>query len=145
MKFLTGNKGFTLIELVMVIVILGILASVAVPKFQNLSSDAKVAAEKGIIGGVRSGITVFAMKKQLDSLWQANAGTPVDNGNGVWPDGWPAVLDAATGTAGPTNAFFDSVLAQGGISDPTWSKSGQTYTGPTGGQYTYTKATGEFR
>ena len=55
MKLFGTNKGFTLIELVMVIVILGILASVAVPKFSNLSDQAKAAAEQGVVGGVRSG------------------------------------------------------------------------------------------
>jgi len=144
MKLYGGNKGFTLIELVMVIVILGILASVAVPKFQNLSSDAKEAAEAGVVGGVRSGISIFAMKKQLDSLWQA---TGTNFQNGQWPDGWPMVLDgAATATASPTNALFDSVLAQGGVTDPSWSKTGAgAYTGPTGADYVYTAATGEFR
>ncbi|MBI5643933.1 MAG: prepilin-type N-terminal cleavage/methylation domain-containing protein [Deltaproteobacteria bacterium] len=49
-----GNKGFTLIELVMVIVILAILAAVAVPRFIDLQSDARVSTAKGI-GGAISG------------------------------------------------------------------------------------------
>lgn len=50
----TGNKGFTLIELVMVIVILAILAAVAIPRFIDLQSDARVSTAKGI-GGAISG------------------------------------------------------------------------------------------
>lgn len=51
-----SNKGFTLIELIMVIVILGILAAVAVPKFFDLTTEAHNKNKTAIIGNFRAAI-----------------------------------------------------------------------------------------
>lgn len=61
-----SNKqtGFTLIELVMVIVIIGILAAVAIPKFVDLSGEARNAAAQGVAGALASASAMnYALRK----------------------------------------------------------------------------------
>jgi prepilin-type N-terminal cleavage/methylation domain-containing protein len=119
-----NKRGFTLIELVMVIVILAILAVVAIPKYFDLQNDAKVAAEKGVVGGVRAGVYTYYAKNR----------------------DFPATLDSAsTAACSATNACFTEVLGQGGITSDWTKTSSNTYTGPTGTTYTYTSSTGEFK
>lgn len=56
------NKGFTLIELVVVIVILGILAAVAAPKFMDLQTDARISAINGLKGAIKSAVNMAYAK-----------------------------------------------------------------------------------
>ncbi len=83
-----AQRGFTLIELVMVIVILGILASIAVPRYLNLSTDASAAAREGVRGSLNSAIQI------VRSRWLAKGATP---GGTVTPDGGTPITMSATG------------------------------------------------
>jgi MSHA pilin protein MshA len=62
-----GKRGFTLIELVMVIVILGVLAASILPRFVDLQTRAKISATTGALGAIRSAIAVaYASRAAYD-------------------------------------------------------------------------------
>jgi MSHA pilin protein MshA len=62
------QSGFTLIELVMVIVILGVLAAVAIPKFTNLSADANAAAVVSVAGSLAAGAATNYAVRSVSNL-----------------------------------------------------------------------------
>lgn len=73
-----NEKGFTLIELIIVIVILGIIAGVAIPKFIGLSVSAKDAAARGV-GGALSSSTTSMHANYLINGTDYNANNVVGN------------------------------------------------------------------
>lgn len=73
---LRSEGGFTLIELVIVIVILGILASVAIPRYEDMREQARVATLKGQLGSIRSAVAIQYARSALNS----SAGFPTLDG-----------------------------------------------------------------
>jgi MSHA pilin protein MshA len=67
-----NQKGFTLVELVVVIVILGILSAVAVPKFIDMQEDAKKSAVEGARGAVKSAVALAHARWMADGADSAN-------------------------------------------------------------------------
>ena len=101
------QRGFTLIELVVVIVILGILAVTAAPKFLNLQDDAKISAVKGLAGGMKgaAGIVygkaaVLGEDRNPDTTISSADGTTVETVYGypkAGPEGIEAAVDGLPG------------------------------------------------
>jgi len=74
------EKGFTLIELVLVIVVLGILAAIAVPRFVDLKTDATIAAKRATQSTVKSAYALsIADLKNFPDLTQLVSYIPGDN------------------------------------------------------------------
>lgn len=73
-KMINNRKGFTLVELVIVIAIIGILAAVAIPKFMNVQSDAKAKADLATIQTINNAIELYCAKTNKDSFVGATDG-----------------------------------------------------------------------
>ena len=82
------NKGFTLIELIMVTIILGILAAVAIPRYMTSVQKAEEAAEDAVVSAIRAGLESHATEKLME------------NGRRSWPTNpWDALETKPAGYA----------------------------------------------
>ena len=95
-----NSKGFTLIELIMVTIILGVLAAVAVPRYMGAVSNSEEAAEAATIAALRTAVENFATQKFLEDGrysypsnpfnylevdgYNASATSTADLGDGEW-------------------------------------------------------------
>ena len=100
MNVKTNQKGFTLIELVVVIVILGILAVTAVPKFIDLQDDAKTATLNAVKASMQTAATIVHSKSLIAGNETSATGTVDVNGVTVGiAYGYPTSAGASAATS----------------------------------------------
>ena len=101
----TSQQGFTLIELVVVIVILGILAVTAAPRFVDLTDDARTATLEGVAGSLESASSLIFAKALIagnETVDGAATTAPTVDNNGTTINisfGYPRANDATAATA----------------------------------------------
>ena len=131
------NGGFTLIEIVIVVSIIGFLAAIAIPKFQDLQTQAKVNSAKAALGAVRSTLVLryaasstggssASFPSSLASSDFAGATPPFNPYNSL--RGVTALTTTTTGTATSTDAGFWYVT---NTTAPDYGKAGAYSDGST--------------
>jgi type IV pilus assembly protein PilA len=91
-----GDRGFTLIELMIVVVIIGVLVSIGLPQYNNMTNQAKVAAVKNNMHTVQVTVEDFATR---------NNGTYPPNAGALTVDGSLSLQQLLPSAAMPTNPF----------------------------------------
>ena len=114
------NRAFTLIELIFTIVIIGVLASIAIPKFKHLNGNSKISAELSVASSVQASIDA------CHGEWIVNEGSFVCGANISSSDlnshGYPDSLGESDSK--PLNKILKNANSIG------WSKSDSNYYGP---------------
>ena len=136
-----SKKGFTLVELMVVILIVGILASVAVPIMRGRIDSAKWSEAYAACGSIATGIRAYAAEKGTAGFVAATVNGALDTGNSAlglanmdldgtyFSDACYTVSGAAYGTTGLSFVItVDATDSEGGRADPTTTPTSRTYT-----------------
>ncbi len=103
MNTLRNSKGFTLIELIIIIIILGIISAVAIPKYIDMKTEAQKGAAKGILGALASADSILFSKYLVaGSTVNYTGGDVIGNAN--LSGGATAAISGAVGTITLPNA-----------------------------------------
>ena len=116
-----NKKAFTLLELVIVLLIIGIMAAVAVPKFKDIRKKAAIAQVKGTLASVRSAINIWRMNAIVKMGLDPGGDTLIDPapwgyGSATYHNAWPSFYDLAGYYKNDKDIFQSTVLAVGAIS-----------------------------
>jgi prepilin-type N-terminal cleavage/methylation domain-containing protein len=115
-RFRTNHKGFTMIEMMVVVVIVGILAAIAIPLYGNYIKNSRVTEATSRIGEIVTAAKAWAQENQDAS------------GNPIWPSGAGGIV-----TLTPTQNFTYAISAGGG-GNATTTPMTLTATGTAGGK-----------
>ena len=132
----TATRGFTLVEILIVVIILGILAAIVIPQFANASSDARTTNLKTTLANVRNQIEVFKAQHNdtapaLVGMWSLLTGqTDTTEGNSAAPTGTHLGPYLQAAPINPINSMT-------GVTSSTVDASAGWYYQPTGLGFTF--------